>query len=172
MGPPYEASITYTEDLVRLAARRFLRVYVRRDSLLALAFILWAACLWLFFESLGWQLPVILTCVAAIGLLAVYGTGFRYTRQSLANFKMMKTPVIVWRFCEGTIAAKSDLATIEGRWNMFSGIWCFPEVWLFTFGKNARNGYSMLPVAKLTQDVRDFIIGRVKATGGTVSVYK
>jgi hypothetical protein len=77
MGPPYEVSITYTEDMVRLAARRFLRLYVRRDSLLALAFIL-----------------------------------------------------------------------------------C------------ARNGYSMLPVAKLTQDVRDFIIARVKATGGAVSAYE
>ena len=160
----YEIQVVYTEDMVRLAGRRYLVRFARRDTLIALIVVLFAVSLWLTFE-LDWKQPVGLCALALCLFALVFFVGRRYVRLSLAKFRALKDPTVVWWFSEETIAAQSEIGKMEVRWDVITHIWRFPEAWLLFAGNS---GYSTLPTSVLTPELQDFIVSRVKAHGGKI----
>ena len=161
----YEVTICYSDPIIRAAARRFFLRYARNDAITGMVLILMAVAAWLAFD-LDWRLPISLLLLALVVLTLVIATARRYTRRSIANFRLMKDPTATWRFSPEFIGTKSELGSSEFRWNLVKGIWRYPDMWILLFGPS---GYSVLPTANLDEEVKAFIAAHVQTHGGKVN---
>jgi hypothetical protein len=161
----FEVPISYSEEIMRVAARRFFFKFVLLDILIAAGI---AACgmALMFGLNLVWRYGAGVCALALFLVVLVTLAGWRYVHASIAKFRSLKSHTILWRFSNETIGAKSDVSSHEFQWSMVSKVWRFREVWLLFFGGA---GYSVLPVAGLSPEIREFIVSRVQAAGGTVA---
>jgi hypothetical protein len=161
----FEVTILYSEDAMRVAARRFFLRFILRDLVIAAVIILFGLAL-----TIGWGVKWHYAagfCLVAFALVALVSlAGWRYIRNSLARFRSLTNPTIGWHFSNEVIGAKSEQTSNEFKWNMVSKVWRFPEVWLLFFGGA---GYSVSPVSGLTSEIKEFIVAQVQATGGNVA---
>ena len=160
-----EITIRYSDKLIRSAARQFLIRYVRRDFVLATVAAFFSIGLWLLFE-VDWKMPFGLLLLALALILIVFTSGFRYTQLSLTKFRSLKDPTSLWRFTPEYISAKTELGSSEFRWEVVTEIWRYPEFWLLHFG---HAGYSVLPVAALSEELQSFIVAELRRHGGKIS---
>jgi hypothetical protein len=161
----FEVAIAYSEDIMRVAARRFFLKFILLDYLIAAGIAAFGMAL-LFGLDLDWRYGAGLCALALFLVVLVTLAGWRYVHASIAKFRSLKSPTVVWRFSNEKIGAKSDASSHEFQWSIVSKVWRFPEVWLLFFGGA---GYSVLPVAGLSPQIQEFIVSKVQASGGTVA---
>lgn len=161
----YRVETEYSEELIRLAARYFLRRFLLPEVVIggvmvfaaAVALMADATPVWLSWTAggLGFMLIAISAFVAS-----------RSVRAAREKFAMMGNGRAVWTFSETTLGTKSELGMAEIPWRLVTKVWCFPEVWLLFFGTA---GYSTLPTAALSPELQAFILSQVRAGGGKVT---
>jgi hypothetical protein len=162
----YEIQVDYTETVVRRAAMHFLTRFVRRDAVIGLAMVCFAFGAWL---GLGvdWRFAAVFACVGLALVSIVSFVGLAYVRSAIGRFRAMRVQQVLWRFDNDCLATKSDLGSVEIKWQMVSAVWRFPEVWLLFFGRYG-SGYSTLPTNALMPEVKEYVLGRIQANGGKV----
>lgn len=160
----YHITVTYNEQLINEAAKRFWMRLVGRKFLLGVLIFLVACGLW-FLDSKTWYTAT-LVALALIFLFIAVATFFVNRRRSLSIFREMESPTASWRFTEENIAVESDVAKAEYKWNIVKKLWRFDDVWLLLY---ANQTYSTLPIADVPEEVKDFIVRKVRSTGGKIS---
>ncbi len=117
------------------------------------------------FISGDWFLSIPFWCMIPVVFVLRCLVGLWSIRRSFAEFRLFRNPIIVWRFSDEKVACQSELGLMEAPWQFFNAIWCFPEVWTFNFGNS---NYTLLPIAQLSEEIKQFIVGKIKANRGKV----
>ena len=161
----YSIDVHYTEATIRSAAHRFLKRFLLPEIAVGLAAVVLGALMYGVNAAPLW---VALTLgVAGLALVLASGAvALRYVSQARRKFAAMGDAHAVWRFSDAALGTKSGLGTTEIPWRLVTKVWRFDDVWLLFFDAG---GYSTLPTAQLSPDVRDFIVRRVEASGGKVA---
>ena len=160
----HEVTAEYTEALVKTATRRFIRKFLGWDYL-AMWLVMLAAFIFLVaLGQRGWP-------VGALGMLIVLSAGVAvmvwvtFHRRALGALRKMATPAATFVFDDDGIAVASDLSTGTLKWRTVQKVWCFPEAWLLFVAKGV---YSTLPTACLSDEVKGFIVAKLKEHGAKI----
>jgi hypothetical protein len=160
----YEIQVDYSETVVRRAALHFLTRFIRREAVIGFVLAFVAIGAWLGF-GIDWRLAAVFASIG-LGLAAlVIFVGLAYVRSAIGKFRLMKIPTVTWRFEDDCLAARSDLGSVEIKWQAVSAVWRFPGVWLLFFGTRGW-GYSTLSTAALGSEVLEYVLARIRANGG------
>ncbi|NOT23990.1 MAG: YcxB family protein [Nitrospiraceae bacterium] len=162
---PHEATLIYSESLLRQAVFAFWRRSVGLGFILMLAvlaailvgIIALGAPLWLIVT-----LAVILAIAAGIAVALYVG----YYRNSLRKFRTMEKPQATFCADESSFTMSSDAGTTTLQWSAVKELWQFPSVWLLLYSKTQ---YSTLPLACLPPETQAFVQERVREAGGKVA---
>jgi hypothetical protein len=77
----------------------------------------------------------------------------------------MSKPTAVFEFTDEEISSETDLGSSRMKWKAIKKIWRFPEAWLLFITEWQ---YITLPIADLTDEIRQFILVKVQEQGGKV----
>lgn len=161
----HEVPAEYTEALVKTVTRRFIHKFLGWDYIAVWLVTLASFVVLLALGQRDWL-------VGALGTLLLLSAGVAvivwvtFHRRALVTFRKMRTPVATFTFDDDGIAVSSDLSTGTLKWQAVQNLWCFPEAWLLFVAKGV---YSTLPTACLTEDVKQFIIAKLKEQGTRIS---
>ncbi len=162
---PHEATLIYSESLLRQAVFAFWRRSVGLGFILMLVVL---AAILVGIIALGapvWlivTLAVILAIAAGIAVALYVG----YYRNSLRKFRTMEKPQATFCADESSFTMSSDAGTTTLQWSAVKELWQFPSVWLLLYSKTQ---YSTLPLACLPPETQAFVQERVREAGGKVA---
>ena len=161
----YTIDVHYTDAMIRAAAQHVLKRFLLPELAIGLSAVVASAVLYgvdalplwvaMSFGGAGLALVVIARAVA-----------LRHTSAARRKFVAMTDAHVVWSISEATLGTKSELGTVEVPWRLVTKVWRFDDVWLVFFDAG---GYSTLPTAPLSDDVRNLIVRQVRASGGKVA---
>jgi hypothetical protein len=171
-----EISVRYTPQLVKTAVRCFWFRQVGWSTFISVCLVFAAFVYLLIARDRSWVYSHwgpnwFLVVMIVFGLLLLFCVVFikiclRSLKEALEELAKRKSAVVVWRFTEGHISTRSDLATVEISWELIKKVWRFPEVWLLFFSKD---NYMTLPLQYVDNELRQFIAAKVTANGGAVT---
>ncbi len=78
----------------------------------------------------------------------------------------MESPQAIWRFTDDAFSVGSDIGQAEFSWRIVKKLWRFDDVWLLFYTNQT---YSTLPVGEIPDEVKQFIVDRIRSHGGKVS---
>ena len=159
-----EITVRYTPEIIKFAVRQFWRRSIDAGGFAA--FILMTAlAIYLFvIGDRSWLLGVVGTAV--LFCFVIGAASYRiYLSRSMEKFKRMNDGIAKFQFSDNGIWVESDIGASEVAWAFIEKIWVFPKVWLLFYPKQ---GYSTLPVADIDDELRQFIIEKVRENGGEV----
>lgn len=157
----YEVTAEYTEALVKTVTRHFIHKFLGWDYLAVWVVMLAAFIVLLSLEPQGWL-------VGALGMLIILSAGVAvvvwvtFHCRALGTVRKMTNPVSTFTFDDDGIAVSSDLSTGTLKWLAIQKVWCFPEAWLLFVAKGV---YSTLPTVCLIEEVKRFIVEKLKEQG-------
>ena len=160
-----EISLTYTNDLIRYAVRKYWLRTIGLSGFLGFGLLLAGFIYLLVTGSRSWFFGFITACLLIGGGFGI-ASYFIYLNRSLEKFNRMENGTAKVRFADDRIGIESDLGWTEISWRMIERIWKYPLVWLIFI---AKQGYITFPVADLDQEIMEFISLKVKENGGTES---
>ena len=156
--------LRYSESMVRLSVRAYW----------------WRTTGWRFFITLllisigfgyllisgdrGWYMGF-LGAVLFIGIamsIAVYVVHFN---NGMAKLRAMGEPVATLRVSDSEISFESGAGSGSLPWRAITEVWKLPHIWLLMMSKAQ---FVTLPLDGVDEVVRDFILDRVRAAGGTI----
>ena len=159
----YQFTIQFTEEHIKYACRKFFARYI--------GFGLPVVCL-LMIVALVQRIysgkpDMLAGCYLAI---VIIGSGFFLSaylqRRSYLLSQFRKTGnSISYELSEEFFKAKSEMGSMELKWNSFKAIWVFPKVWLLMFDKA---GYLTLPIEQVSNEVKEFLKQKIVSVGGNV----
>ena len=88
-------------------------------------------------------------------------------RNSMAKFRDMKEPVANFVADEESFTLASDQGSSTLKWEAIKEVWGFQGFWLLLFSKAH---FVMIPLDGLSDEMRRYILERVKRGGGRVAV--
>lgn len=93
----------------------------------------------------------------------VWGGGyFTFLRRAFYRYGQMQSKLVSYRFTEEGLGAKTDLGSGEISWQMLDRVQRYPDVWLLFFG---RRDYVYLPVAEMTEPLKDYLLQQAERQG-------
>lgn len=161
----HQATLLYTEPLLRQAVLGFWRRSVGAGFVVAFAVVALGLGMAVAQDAAPWLIGA-----AAAGL--ALGVAFAATlyivhhRSSLRKFREMASPKATFLAEDSSFTMSSDLGTTTLQWSAIKELWQFPDVWLLLYSKAQ---FSTLPLACLPQDMRAFVLQRVRASGGKIA---
>jgi len=158
----HQATLTYSEPLIRQAVFAFWRRSLGTGVLAAVAVLIIVFCYLLFVGDRSWVVGVLASCAAlAIGLpMALFAVHYSNSRQ---KFRAMGLPRAKLIATESSLSLSSGAGTGSFPWCAVSEVWQFPTFWLLLFSKAQ---FITLPLADISADAQEFILQRVRAAGG------
>jgi hypothetical protein len=161
---PHEATLIYTEALVRQAVFGYWRRSVGIGFVVALAAV--ALCLGVFLAQgeTSWL-------VGALATVLVLGVGFAaalyivHYRNSLRKLRDMGNAQATFCADESSFTFSSGIGTATLQWSVVQELWQFPGVWLLLYSKAQ---FSTLPLACMSPEMQSFVMQRVRSAGGKV----
>jgi len=160
----HQATLTYTEPLLRRAVFAFWRRTVGIDLLIATAIVAGALAFFLLQGDSSWRVGVLATVLmlAITFAPAIYVVHYRNTMAKLRN---MGNPQAILRAEESSFSVTSGIVSSTLQWSSIMEVWCFPEFWLLLFSKAQ---FMTVPLSTLSPDMQTFVLQQVKAAGGKV----
>lgn len=156
---------TYSPMLVQRAAHLFWRRRYSRDAMISVIALI--AVLYFFFvKEYREPLVILLLGVAIIYSGAVFAAYFIYRSRALATFRSMQPPEVTWTLTDESIASESSNGKVELKWNLIKKIWQYHDIWILYY---ANDTYSTLPVNALNDETKEFIINKVRGSGGLIA---
>lgn len=157
---PREITYEWSQELVKLGARRFIIRQAGRRLLVFLCIIAALIAILAFMGDASWWLLAILALIPPC-LWVVY-----YFRVTSIRYEMPDRRVTVWVDPESITFQTSEHVTTM-KWSGIKRLWSFSDVLLlFTYTKQ---NYSVLPVAPLGEELRRYIENKVRESGGEVA---
>jgi hypothetical protein len=108
--------------------------------------------------------------VAAVILLGVLMPAAVYVvhyRNSMGKFREMSQPVAELVADEDAFTFSSDRGTTSLKWDAVKEVWRFESLWLLLFSKAQ---FVTVPLENVPSPMQAFILDRVRASGGKISV--
>ena len=161
---PHQATLTYTEPLLREAVFAFWRRTVGVGFFIALALLVCSLAFLLWHGDRSWF-------VGALGAFLVFGCGFTvlvyfvHLRNALAKFRGMGAPIAAVSLGEASFTMSSGLGSTTLRWSAVTEVWRYPSFWLLLFSKAQ---FVTVPLASVPAEAQEFILSHVLAAGGKV----
>jgi riboflavin transporter FmnP len=162
----HRTTLRYTERLVAQAVRAFWRKTIGLGLMFAVPLMV-AFLVWLL---VGGDRSWVVGLTAAVILLgigmpvAVYVVHYR---NSMGKFREMAQPVAEFVADDDMVTLSSDRGTTSLKWNAVTEVWRFESLWLLLFSKSQ---FVTLPLQDVPAPMQAFILDRVKASGGKISV--
>ena len=164
MEVSYEATLTYSETLVRQAVFSFWRRTVGVGIFVAMA-ILGAVLAGLILDGdrswVAGALAVVIGCGLAFPAL-IYAVHFR---QSMGKFRAMQSPVATLLAEEASLTLSSEAGKSTFRWSGVTEIWRFPQFWLMLF---SRSQFITLPLNAIPADMQAFVLKQAASAGAKI----
>jgi heme/copper-type cytochrome/quinol oxidase subunit 4 len=162
---PYQATLNYSEPLLRQAVFAYWRRSIGVGFFVALV-VITANLVVLFVQGdRSWWMGAISTLWAiAVALLPMIY--FVHLRNSMQKFRAMGRPQATLLAQESCFTFSSEIGSSTLAWSAVTEVWCFPNFWLLLFSKSQ---FVTLPLADLPTAMREFILERIEAAGGKVS---
>ncbi len=161
--------ITYTDDLVRTSARRFVRSYLVWSAILiVIAWLLCAALLWPYgptgpvSPTVVWMMTGALAAVTATKI----GIYFTIPKRALNIIHKLGIQSVDLRFTdEAVVEVTSQLSVSKLPWKAFDQLRRYPDLWLLIYGQGL---YLTLPADQLDDTLRHEIEAKVRQHGGKI----
>ena len=161
---PHEATLTYTEPLLRQAVWRFWWRSVGVGYVVALALLGISCGVSLARGDYSWFTGATGT-LFVLGIAIAVALYFIHYRRSLGKFRAMADPHGQLRADEAGFTFFSSLGSVTLPWSTVTELWCFDEVWLLLYSKAQ---FNTLPVADLPPALQSFILQRLQAAGAKI----
>jgi hypothetical protein len=160
----HEATLIYTEPLLRQAVFAFWRRSVGVGFAVALAVVALALGALVAQGEASWLVGVLGTVFVA-GVAFPTGLYFVHYRNSMRKLREMGSPQATFCAEESSFTISSSIGTTKLQWSAVKELWRFSDVWLLLYSKAQ---FSTLPVACLSPEMQAFVLQRVRAAGGKV----
>lgn len=160
----YEATLVYSEPLIRKAVFGFWRRTVGAGFLLALVVLAYLLVFLVLRGDTSWRVGA-LGSVLALGLAMAVAVYVTHYRNAFRKFRELGEPRATLRAEESSFSMSSDLGTATIRWSAIQEVWQFPDVCLLLFSKAQ---FVTLPTACLPSGMKEFILQRVADAGGRI----
>lgn len=159
-----ETILIYNESLIRRAVFAYWRRTVGAFFVpLLFAMIAWFVAL-LVQRDLSWQTGVFGT-VIGFGFVISASVYVVHYRNSLAKFRDLQDSMATFHADNNSFTIESNIGKSTLNWAAVKEVWKFQDVWLLLFSKAH---FSTLPVANLSPELQQLIVGSVKAAGGKI----
>jgi len=137
-----EIKVEYTEDIVKTAVRCFLKRSFGIGGVPSLIAIWVLSLISWYTESFEWVFPIALLLTAMVLYCSYY-----VRREALKRFAEFDEKEVTFRITDAALEVRSCMGEGNLKWNAYSKLWRFPEVWLLIVtGRN----HTTLPTEKLT----------------------
>lgn len=158
----HETTLIYTETLVKRAVLRYWRRTLGVGYAIALLMVIVSFGALVVLDTDLWILAALGgTIVLAVGFsIVVYAVHYS---SSMGRFRRMDVPAARFIADEDTFAFVSPIGEAKLQWSIIREVWRYKDLWLILY---AQGGFNVIPIAGVTQDMRDFIEQRVAAAGG------
>jgi hypothetical protein len=161
---PIETILIYNESLIRRAVFAYWRRTVGTFFLpVILAMTAWFVVL-LVQRDLSWQTGVF-GSVIGFGFVFSASVYVVHYRNSLAKYRDLQDSMATFHAHTSSFTIESSIGKSTLHWAAVKEVWNFQDVWLLLFSKSS---FSTLPVANLSPELQQLIVGRVKAAGGKI----
>lgn len=161
---PYEVMVTFTEDHIRTATRRFFLKTLGWDYFVAWVLLLAVFVILIAEGDRSWFVGVLGAMLVGSALVAV-AFWLVYRRRGMAILRRMKNPTVHYVFDEDGVLVRSDLSEGRTKWSAFRELWRFPEVWLLFL---VRGVYATLPTEALSDEIGRMIVEKMNAQGSRI----
>ena len=160
----HQATLIYTEPLLRQAVFAFWRRSVGVGFVVALAVVVVSLGVLIGQGESSWLVGVLAT-VLALGILFPLALYLVHYRNSLGKFREMGSPQATFIAEESSFTISSSIGTSTFQWSAVKELWQFPGVWLLLYSKAQ---FSTLPLASLPLEMQAYVAQRIRAAGGKV----
>jgi hypothetical protein len=160
----HQTTLTYSQSLIRQAVWGFWRRVVGLRFAFALALAAASLAFLLLDGDRSWFVGVIATALA-FGILFVVALFFIHDRNSAHKLRAMGNGQAELTATPSTLSFSSAAGTSSIPWASVREIWQFQTFWLLLFSKAH---FSTLPLADVSPELQEFILERVRATGGKI----
>ena len=163
----YRVTVKYTPKLIKFAARQFWWRSIGIGGFITFALMVALFAYLLIIGDRSWLLGITGATVLLSFLFGV--AAYRiFLARPLEKFWKLNDAAATFRFSDTGIGVESAIGTTEISWTFIEKIWMFADVWLIFYPKQ---GYSTLPVAGLDEELKQFILSRVRESGGKIIQY-
>lgn len=163
---PYEATLIYSEALLRQAVFSFWRRTIGVSFLVALVVAALGLGILVSQGVASWLIAG-LAVVLVLGIAFAMAVYVVHYRKSLQKFRQMDKPQAMFRADESSFTMSSDVGTTTLQWSAVKELWQFPSVWLLLYSKAQ---FTTLPIECLSPETQAYIVQCVRAAGGKVDV--
>jgi hypothetical protein len=162
----HSATLKFDEALVKRAVGCFWRRSLGLGVLIGVPILCFLLVLELMDGKSSWFRGLLAgASVVAIGMpIFVYWVHYR---NSMAKFRAMREPVATLVAEEQAFTIASDKGSATLRWDSIKEVWAFEGFWLLLFSKAQ---FSTIPLEGLSEDMRAFILKKVRDSGGQVPI--
>jgi hypothetical protein len=162
----HSAILKYDERLVNRAVRSYWRRSLGLSVLVGVPLICVFLAIQVASGDRSWYVGLLAGAVLiGIGMpIFVYWVHYR---NSMAKFRVMKEPVATFVADEESFTLASDHGSSTLKWEAIKEVWGFQGFWLLLFSKAH---FATIPLEGLSDEMRAYILERVKRSGGSVAV--
>jgi hypothetical protein len=162
----HRATLRYDEQLVNRAVRAYWRRSLGIGVLVGVPLL----CVFLFMRladgDRSWHVGLLAGAVL-LGIAMPILVYWVHYRNSMAKFRDMKDPVAVFVAEQDSFTLASDHGSSTLKWEAIKEVWGFDGFWLLLFSKAH---FATIPLAGLSDEMRAYVLERVKRSGGSVAV--
>lgn len=151
--------VTYTKEIVRLAARTYWWKSVGSNGIVYLVLLVGLFVGWLYLDMPQWF-------IGFIGALVVVWAGFliwsyfRIRSFSEVRYREMNEKVGTFYFSDYGIRTEADSGKMELAWRLINEVIEHPQFWLLSVVEST---YFTLPIEGISLETQQFILERVRS---------
>jgi hypothetical protein len=160
----HQVTVRYDEQIINAAAKNLWFKAISHNVLIGFLIMLVGLALWFLLDSKTW-LTATLISLSAVLIMMTIAMFFVFRGRSLKIYRQMESPTALWTFTEEGFSSKSDVGGSEYKWRIVKKLYKFKTCWLLMY---VNRTYSILPLADIPENVREFIEQQVLANGGKI----
>jgi hypothetical protein len=159
----YQFTIQFSAEHIKYACSKYFVRFVGIVFPVACLVVAGFAVIGVVSEKSG-LLSGFLLAIALSGLGIIVAAYFQGRKYALSQFRKTGNTVN-YELSDEFFKAKSEMGSIELKWDSFKALWIFQKVWLLVFDKN---GYLTLPADQISNEVKEFLKQTIVSVGGKV----
>ena len=109
----------------------------------------------------------LVAALVLIGVLLPLMVYLVHYRNSIGKFRQMAEPLAEFIADEDQFTLSSSLGATTLKWNAVTEVWRLETLWLLLFSKAQ---FVTLPLEGMSEQMRSFILDKVRAAGGKIAV--
>jgi hypothetical protein len=164
----YQATLDYSALVIRKAVFVFWRHMVGFTFIFLLILLGISSAIMNYYGYPSW-LVAITAALTTIGFLLSCAIFKVHYTNSLKKFRHLRDSSLLLRVNEKYFTFISASGVVNLQWATVKDLVKDPDVWIFLFSKSE---FSTLPLANISNDMKEFIQNRVQAAGGKVTNLK